>query len=104
MIRTLSSIALAGALSLVLTACGDSSPGPIAGTWQGGGALPLKIQFRDGETEAMGMIEKVGYKVDGQSVLVTYKNGLMQGTSVRFVVVNPTTVQSDGTMYRKVGS
>ena len=36
MIRTLAIAALA----MSLAACGDSSPGPLTGTWQAGGILP----------------------------------------------------------------
>ena len=88
---------------MLLSACGDSSPGPLAGTWQVTGIMPMTETFRDGETEALGIIEKVGYKVDGQSVIVTYKDGLMKGSAVRYVFVNPTTVQTAGMTYRKIG-
>lgn len=92
------------ALTFALTACGDSSPGPLVGTWKAQGFAPLVTTFRDGETETMGMIEKVGYEVDGQSVIVSYKDGLMKGTSVRFVLVNPTTATAMDMTYKKVGS
>lgn len=91
-------------LALALTACGDSSPGPLAGTWQSAGFLPMKTTFRSGETESMGVIEKVGYKVDGQSVIVTYKDGMMKGTALRFVMVNPTTARALDTTYRRLGN
>ena len=91
-------------LSLVLAACGDSGPGPLAGTWQAGGVMPLKTTFRSGETETMGIIEHVGYDVQGQSVIVTYKDGLMKGTAVRFVIVDATTAQAMNLTYRKVGN
>ena len=92
------------AMTVALAACGNSSPGALAGTWQAAGAMPLKTTFRDGETETLGMIEKVEYKVDGQSVIVTYTDGLMKGTAVRFVLVNPTTAQALNLTYRKVGN
>ena len=91
-------------LSLALAACGDSSPGPIAGTWQSEGSLRLKTAFRDGETETMGIIEHVSYDVQGKSVVVTYKDGLMKGTAVRFVMVDETTAQAMNSTYRKVGN
>lgn len=69
MFRTLVAVALA----MTLAACGDSSPGPLAGTSQAGGILPMKATFRSGETKSMGVIEKVGYKPEGNSALVTYK-------------------------------
>lgn len=99
MVRTIFALILV----MALAACGDSSPGPLAGTWQSTGFMAMKTSFRSGETETMGMIEKVGYKVDGQSVIVTYKDGLMKGTALRFVLVNPSTARALDTTYRKVG-
>lgn len=51
MLRTI----FAALLSLALTACGDSSPGPLAGTWQSAGFMPMKTTFRGGETETRGL-------------------------------------------------
>lgn len=70
MIRTIVAVFLA----LALVACGDSSPGPLAGTWQTNGLMVMKTSFRSGETETMGMIEKVGYKVDGHLTCLTEKS------------------------------
>lgn len=100
MFRTL----VLAAVTVALAACGDSSPGPLAGTWQVSSGIPIKTTFRGGETETMGMIEKVEYKADGQSVIVTYKDGIMKGTAVRFVLVDPTTAQALNMTYRKVGN
>lgn len=100
MIRTIVAILFA----LTLAACGDSSPGPLAGTWQSAGFMPMKITFRSGETETMGVIEKVGYEADGQSVIMSYKDGLMKGSALRFVMVNPTTARALDTTYRKIGN
>ena len=97
-------IFFAALLAMALSACGDSSPGPLAGTWQSAGVLPIKTTFRNGETESMGIIEKVGYKVDGQSVIVTYKDGMMKGSALRFVMINPTTANALDTTYRKVAN
>jgi hypothetical protein len=91
-------------LSLALAACGDSSPGPLAGTWQASGMVPVTTTFRSGETETMGIIEHVNYDVQGQSVIVTYRDGLMKGTAVRFVMVDATTAQAMNSTYRKVGN
>jgi len=99
LIRTL----VIAVMALLLAACGSSSPGPLAGTWQVTGIVAMKTTFRAGETETMGVIEHVDYKVEGQSVIVTYKDGIMKGTAVRFVLVNPTTVQALNMTYRKVG-
>lgn len=90
-------------LSLALSACGNSAPGPLAGTWVTS-PIPMKTTFRDGETETMGMIERVEYKRDGSSIVVTYKDGLMKGTSVRFVLIDPTTAQALNMTYRKVSN
>lgn len=93
----------ASVLTYALLACGNSSPGPLAGTWQASGIVPMRTTFRSGEMETMGVIEKVGYKVDNQSVIVTIKDGPMKGMAVRYVMVNPTTLQALGMTYRKVG-
>ena len=91
-------------LSLALAACGDSSPGPLAGTWQAGGMLPHKSTFRSGEIESDGMIEHVVYEVQGQSVIVTYKDGFMKGTALRYVFVDPNTVKVLDTTYRRLSN
>ncbi len=100
MIRTIVALSLA----LGLAACGDSTPGPLAGTWQPDGIESMRTTFRNGETETMGLIEKVGYTVEGQSVIVTNKDGMMKGSAFRFVMVNPTTAHALGMTYRKVGN
>lgn len=100
----MSRIIFAALFAAMLTACGDSSPGPLAGTWQAGGIMPMRIAFRPGETEAMGIIEKVGYKTEGTSVLVTYKDGFMKGSSVRFQFVDASTVRGLDMTFRKVGN
>jgi hypothetical protein len=91
-------------LALALTACGGSSPGPLAGTWQSAGPVPMKTTFRSGETESMGLIEKVDYKADGNSVIVTYKDGLMKGSSMRVQMVNATTIRAMDMTFSKVGN
>ena len=86
---------------LVLTACSNGDPGALKGTWKVTGIIPMVITFRNGETESLGIIEKVSYKTDNDNVLVTYENGLMQGTSIRFNVINTNTVKSQlGTLKR----
>lgn len=104
MIRTLTNAAIAVGIAVFLTSCGNSSPGPLGGTWQATGIMPMTVTFRNGETETMGVIEKVDYKVEAQSVIVTYKDGLMKGTAVRFGLVAPTHIQAMGMSYRKVGN
>lgn len=78
----------------LLAACG-SDPGPLAGTWQMSGPVPMTIQFRSGETEAMGLIEKVSYEVRGNDVIVTYKDGMAKGTSMRYTVTGPGTARTE---------
>jgi hypothetical protein len=66
-----------------------------------GGVLPMTIQFRNGETEAMGMIEKVSYERSGQDVIVKYENGLMKGTAMRYTMTGPDSARTElGTLQR----
>jgi hypothetical protein len=69
----------------ILSGCGYD-PGPLAGTWKMNGIVPMTIQFRRGEVETMGIIEKVSYRVEGHDVIVTYQEGLAKGTSLRYTV------------------
>lgn len=69
---------------LGLTGCGGS-PGPLEGRWQLEmlpGAASIMVEFRHGEAEALGLIDKVSYKRQGNDVLVTYVShkGLPSGT------------------------
>lgn len=66
------------------------------------GVVPMTVTFRDGETEAMGMVEKVSYKIDGNDVLVTNLDGLMKGTTFRYTVVDENTVRSQLGVLRRV--
>ena len=102
MLRSMARFALASLLVATLAACGSSSPGPLAGTWKMTGAPGLTTTFRSGEMESMGMIEKVGYKVDGQSVIVTPMEGMLKGTGIRYVLRDATTATTMGLTYRKV--
>lgn len=90
------------AVTLVLTAC-NSAPGPLEGSWQATGGIPLQATFRAGEMETMGIVEKVSYKVDGQIIMVTMEDGMAKGTSVKYVITSPDTMQAMGLTYRKVG-
>lgn len=86
--------------SATLSACGND-PGPLAGTWKMNGIVPMTIQFRSGETEAMGMIEKVSYEVKGDDVIVTYKDGFAKGTAFRYTVTGSNTLRTDlGTLQK----
>lgn len=77
-------------IGMLLAGCSDS-PGPLAGTWMASGPMPMTITFRVGETEAMGIIEHVDYNAKGNSVEVTYKDGLMKGSSMKYVLVDSNT-------------
>lgn len=77
-------------LLVLLAGCTDT-PGPLAGTWKADGPLPFTITFRPGETEAMGVIEQVDYKVQGNVVKVIYKDGLMKGSAIKFVIADHNT-------------
>jgi hypothetical protein len=89
-------------LALTVAACSDSgSPGPLEGNWQMKGIMPMTVTFRQGETEALGMIEKVSYKTEGNDVLVTYLDGLAKGTTLRYTMTGPDTARTElGTLQR----
>lgn len=88
-------------LSLTLSACGGSDPGPLKGSWRMGGPVPTTVHFRSGETVALGIIEKVSYDKKGQDVIVNYQSGLMTGTAMRYTVTGPNTARSElGTLQR----
>ena len=79
-------------ISIILTSCSSDEPGPIAGTWKLMGPIPMIVKFRKGESESMGLIEKVSYKVNGNSVIVTSESGPMKGISVKYTVDSPNTL------------
>lgn len=86
--------------ALTLAGC-NNDPGPLTGTWQVNGIVPMTVQFRSGETEAMGMIEKVSYESKGNDVLVTYTDGMAKGMTMRYTVIDNDTVRSElGTLKR----
>jgi len=94
-------IAIIAAIGIsTLSAC-SNDPGPLAGTWKMNDLVPMTIEFRNGETEAMGMIEKVSYEIKGDDVIVTYTDGLAKGTAFRYTVTGPNTLRTDlGTLQR----
>lgn len=57
--------------------------------------MPMTIQFRDGETEALGIIEKVSYEVKGNDVIVTYLGGIAKGMAVRYTMTGPNTARTE---------
>lgn len=95
------SLLLLSVLAFGLVACGETDPGPLAGTWRLNGVVPMTVQFRGGESEAMGMIEKVTYEIKGNQVIVMSESGPMKGIAARYTVTGPNTVTSEfGTLVR----
>ena len=63
--------------------------------------MPMTVTFRDGETEALGIIEKVSYEKKGSDVIVTYKSGPAAGMAMRYTVVEPGVLRTElGTLRR----
>ena len=88
-------------LALLLVGCGNSDPGPLKGTWQVRGVVPMTVEFRPGETEALGLIEKVSYEVRGDDVIVTYESGPAKGVAMRYTMTGSDTARSElGTLRR----
>lgn len=99
--RAIFRLIIVGLLSIALHACSKSDPGPLSGTWRLSGVVPMTIQFRKGESEAMGIIEKVSYEVKGNQVIVTTESGPMKGVAVRYIIKTPNTVTTQiGTLRR----
>lgn len=59
------------------------------------GLMPMTVQFRSGETESLGMIEKVSYEVKDNDVLVTYKDGMVKGMTIRYTITGQNTAQTE---------
>jgi uncharacterized lipoprotein YehR (DUF1307 family) len=79
-------------LALILAACESDSPGPLEGTWVVTDPFPVTVTFRSGEAEAMGATKKVSYKVKGDEVLVTYKEGATKGATFKYTVIDANTI------------
>lgn len=94
-------ITLCFVVAALLVAC-KSDPGPLAGTWQLSGLMPMTMQFRSGETEAMGMIDKVEYEVRGNDVIVTYTDGMAKGTAMRYTMTGPDTAKNELGILRRI--
>ncbi|MDP3515796.1 MAG: hypothetical protein Q8S94_01400 [Pseudohongiella sp.] len=86
---------LASLWCLILSACSGNEPGPLAGTWRMGGLIPMTVEFRPGETETLGIIEKVSYEVQGNVVFVTYTDGFAKGMTMRYTMTGKNTVQTE---------
>jgi hypothetical protein len=62
----------------------------------------MTIAFRPGETETMGIIEQVAYTAEGNVVKVTYKDGMMKGSSTAFTIVDKNTATNPMYTLRRV--
>ena len=78
------------------------SRGPLEGTWKSEGTVPMTIAFRPGETETMGVIEGVDYATEGNVVKVTYKDGMMKGSSIVFTIIDKNTATNPMFMLRRI--
>jgi len=88
--------------TVMLFACSNANnPGALKGTWKAGGIIPHTVTFRAGEMESMGMVDKVTYKADGNSVLVTATDGLMKGTAARYVLIDQQTIKFMDITYKR---
>jgi hypothetical protein len=86
---------------LALVACSSDSPGPLEGTWVVTEPFPVRVIFRSGETETMGVTKKVSYQIDGDQVRIKYKEGATKGVTYTYAVIDADTIRSDsGTFHR----
>jgi hypothetical protein len=89
------------AFLLMLFACSSNVPNELSGRWICHGPIPMEIEFRDGETESMGMIEKVSYKKDDNSYLVTGESGLDKGMTIRYQIIDASTIRCTFGVFHK---
>ena len=88
--------------ALALAACTRQDPGPLAGSWRTMGPQRTSIQFRSGEVEADGVVDRVTYEHEGKDVLVTYTTGALKGKTMRFTMTGINTANSElGAMSRR---
>ena len=70
----------------------------IPGRWLASGCSTR----RAGETEALGMKEKVSYQINGNDIIVTSENGPVKGIAARDMIKGPGVANSGGGLMRKV--
>ena len=63
----------------------------------------MTITFRSGETESLGIIEKVSYETEGNDVLVTYEEGLSKGMTMRFTITGPNLARTEPGVLQRIG-
>ena len=94
-------IAITIGLALMLGSCSRNSPGTLDGKWQVTGVVLLTVEFRDGESESFGVIEKVTYEVRGNDVIVHSESGMGKGMAVRYTMTGPDSATAEfGTLRR----
>lgn len=94
-------IAIMIGLALTLGSCSRNSPGTLEGKWQVTGVVLLTVEFRDGESESFGVIEKVTYEVRGNDVIVHSESGMGKGMAVRYTMTGPDSATAEfGTLRR----
>ena len=93
--RTITHAILALVLATVLVACSRNDAGPLTGAWRMNlGLVEVPVQFRLGETEMLGVIDKVSYTREGNDVIVNYASGVMKGSAVRYTVTGSNSARS----------
>lgn len=73
-------------ITLFTNGCSNDDPGALEGSWQIVSMVPMTAHFRKGESEVMGIIDKVSYSAKGNDIIVTYESGISEGSSVRFTM------------------
>ncbi|MCV2366970.1 hypothetical protein [Roseateles oligotrophus] len=81
------------AIAYILAGCSSGDPSRLGGAWLMTGPVKMKVQFRQGEVEALGNIDKVSYESKSNDVIVTYESGLMKGTAMRYTLVGGDTAR-----------
>jgi len=81
---------------------GQGNPGSLSGTWKSSGIVPMTLTFRLGEEEAMGIISRVTFETKGKDVLVTYTDGLLKGTTIRYTMLSPDAARNELVTLRRI--
>ena len=84
-----------------LVACTSKHPGPLEGTWVMTDPFPVRVTFREGEVEAMGATSRVSYQRHWGEVSVRYEEGVHQGATFRYTLIDADTIRSDSGTFRR---